>query len=671
VGVDSVDVWNFHGLGYRVLRREDALRAEVGSLSYSQWRHLAMRAMRAVPDGVWIDAADAARAISDFKVVQRLTPEEARTELTSKADASPLQQTIVELYSRYETALEKIDRLDFDDLVVRALRLLQEDEEARSYWQNRYDCVLVDEYQDIDPAQELLVQTVAAPQDNLYCVGDEDQCIYAWRHSRDDTVVMLDRRYPGLERHALRVNYRSGGRIVRLSRALIEHNANRFPKEIEAKPGADSGHVVLGLAAGLDAQAAHAARLADGSSRGEVAILARSTRALREAAIACARRGLKLDAPQRVLASSGVNKTLLAYLRLFANPEVARPEDVADVFRVPNRYLPEGSAELVATRLRQGRSFAEAIPDPASAEAWRATGIQEGAEFYDRLLAVSDAASFLRLIRTEGKLDRHYSEQQRLSGADQSDVDSLEAAEERARGMSVEEFADAFDYETRLVEQHLDSKDGIELRTIHGAKGLEWPHVIVVGVDDGEMPHRASLDGAGNAEERVKADEEERRLAYVAFTRAERELTILCDERRPSQYIAEASLRQYTLPENVAVVEAPKNPVRPAATEPRSGPSTETGSNKRNGALSKGQAERIIESLGVTRDVSHPAAVRVRASHPRAYEPWSQDEDAVLEYRNRCGATPRAIARELRRQPSAVRSRLRTLGLVPSGPTRS
>ena len=100
------------------------------------------------------------------------------------------------------------DQNDFDDYIFSSLRLLQEQPDVASRWQERYSAVLVDEYQDIEPAQELLVQTMAAPEDLLFCVGDEDQCLYAWRRASVERVIELDQLYPGLERHALGRNYR-------------------------------------------------------------------------------------------------------------------------------------------------------------------------------------------------------------------------------------------------------------------------------------------------------------------------------------------------------------------------------------------------------------------------------------------------------------------------------
>lgn len=537
---EQVETRTFHGIGWKVLDQAGLLReGETRQTAYGEWRHLAREAMQATDGGVWIDAADAQNIISAYKLVDLLTPDQVRAALAEKLNPSGLELTAVKLYELHENFLESQDRFDYDDLVYRAVNVLRSDEQARRHWQRRYDHVLVDEFQDIDLAQQRLVQILAAPQDGLFCVGDEDQCIFAWRRATVERVIELDRFYPGLERIALAVNYRCPRNVVDSSRSLIEHNTRRFAKPIEAWARSTAGQISLIQAASLDAQVAEAARRAEGAERGELVVLARTTAVLRQAAVALARRGLAIDVPAGVLSRTGVNAVLIAYLRLFANLGLARPEDLVTACRVPNRYLPDDSAEGVAARLRSGKPFAEALTGADRGEQWRIARLSKAAELFDRLAQVESADEFVRIIRTEGGLDRHYAEQQQLSAHDQSSIDLLESAQERAQRLTVAEFVDVLNYETQLIETHLDAKQGIELRTIHGAKGREWPTVILVGLDEGELPHARTLK---TAHDEAEALEDERRLAYVAFTRAQSELVLMCDAAHPSRFIAEAAL---------------------------------------------------------------------------------------------------------------------------------
>ena len=204
------------------------------------------------------------------------------------------------------------------------------------------------------------IQILASPEDLLFCVGDEDQCLYAWRRASVERVIELDQLYPGLERHALARNYRCPVNVVDASRGLIEHNLRRFPKRITpAKP--TPGEIILAAAADLEAQSAHAARLVGEKQRGEVVVLARTTHVLSEIALGLAQAGITFHGPERIKRRSGEQGVLFAYVRLLGAPALARPEDVDAVFRVPNRYLPDGDENRVAAKLRNNGSFREAL----------------------------------------------------------------------------------------------------------------------------------------------------------------------------------------------------------------------------------------------------------------------------------------------------------------------
>ena len=531
-GVEGVDADTFHATGRKILKQADLLPGDVLTISFAQWRRLAKLALDQTPDGVWIEAAAAKDQISDLKLGRMMTADEFAEIAVGSAE-----QTLATLYRLYEAELIDQKRTDFDDFIFGAVRLLQRDASARHHWQGEFTAVLVDEYQDIEPAQELLVQMLAAPEDLLLCVGDEDQCLYAWRRASVERVIELDQLYPGLERHALARNYRCPVSIVDASRGLIEHNHRRFPKRILAG-STTPGTITLAAAADLEAQGAHAARIVKDLDQGQAVILARTTRVLSGIALGLAQEGIRFFGPERIKRRLGEAATLIAYLRVLGSRDLARPEDVDRMFQVPNRYLPDGAEDNVASALRSGQTFAAAIGRLRVHEDWRRRSLSEAAELFDVLGTVTDASTLVHRLRTDGGLDRHYAEAENLSPADRSAVDSLEQAEETAAGMSVTEFAGALDYQANIIEQHFDRK-GIELATIHGAKGRQWPLVIVAGVEEGELPHARSLE---NAADPIAELEGERRLAYVAFTRAQRELLLMYKSERPSRFIAEAAL---------------------------------------------------------------------------------------------------------------------------------
>ncbi|MBK8167468.1 MAG: ATP-dependent helicase [bacterium] len=236
-GIPGIGVHSFHGLGLRLLKEEGRLRGDLGTLGDGVWRDLAAAARAEHPRGGRLDAAAAQNAVSLFKLKLMITPDEARARAGALDPQSPggaRARLLARLYGLHEEHLRRADRLDFDDLIFAAIRLLQQDACVREKWQARYERVLVDEYQDIEPAQALLIGLLAAPHDSLFCVGDEDQCIYAWRRAAVQRVIELDQDYPGLERYPLVRNYRCGRDITHASRRLIRHNRQRFRKPLLA-----------------------------------------------------------------------------------------------------------------------------------------------------------------------------------------------------------------------------------------------------------------------------------------------------------------------------------------------------------------------------------------------------------------------------------------------------
>ncbi|MHB8077688.1 MAG: ATP-dependent helicase [Candidatus Krumholzibacteriia bacterium] len=282
-GLDGVCVRSFHGLGLHILRREGRLRERIGTLEPARWQELATQAAAAEPDCGPFDAAAAQDAVSRFKLALMIPPAVALERATA---AGPRQRAAARAYALYQQHLQRERRFDFDDLIAESLALLQDDARARERWQSRFERVLVDEYQDIEPAQALLIGLLAAPHDSLFCVGDEDQCIYAWRRAAVQRVIDLDQTYPSLERFPLVRNYRCGRAITHASRRLIRHNRCRFRKPLHAGVR-QPGRIVVWPQREPTRGAACVAGLLQGAVPGEVAVLARTGNLLRAVAAAC------------------------------------------------------------------------------------------------------------------------------------------------------------------------------------------------------------------------------------------------------------------------------------------------------------------------------------------------------------------------------------------------
>lgn len=587
-GVPSVAARTFHSTGWRLMREEGlARRNGVREASFNQWRRLCALALRET--GKWLDPADARAAIGDLKLGLLATPRE----FAEQAHKHPEGETVAYLYELYERQLAEDQVHDFDDLVLGAVRALRDDEELRRRWQSRFSQVLVDEYQDIEPAQELLVRILAAPQDGFFCVGDEDQTLYGWRRASVRRILDLDLAYPGLQRIALAHNYRCPPDVVQASRRLIEHNDIRFPKEIQAK-SAPTGDLALRLCMhetqpdGADEIAA----LLAVRKRGEIVVLARTTTLLRTVALGCSALGVRIAAPEQVFEPAGARGALEAYVRLCADPTNADAEDVARVCRAPGRGLPLNAEQHVAASLRAGRSFTEGFATVAAAARQRAR-LDEAGVTLDALARITDAGRFVRYLRGPGGLDDYFGEHERaFGGTERIEVEVLEQASRDASGKTVAEYAALLQSRSDALAAIRDDEHGIELTTIHRAKGCQWPEVHVFGCDEGQLPHARSLEVSPQERAAGEGIEAERRLAYVAFTRAQRGLTLHWTTGAASRFLTEAGL---LAPVTVAQVTVDQVTVAPPPPPPRSEPRRRGRRRRRDGPAAHvmAEAERV------------------------------------------------------------------------------
>ncbi len=365
-GAGDVQAFTFHGFCLRVLNEAHRIRrsTKIDSVPLSQLRRLiAMAAAAAGPRGRWIEVAEAQRELSEIKLGGLMWPEEYALAVSESPD--PFERTMLKFYEAYQEHLRVNDQLDFEDLILNAIRLLRINDGVRGYWQSRYQHVLVDEYQDIEPAQELLVRLVAAPHDQLFCVGDEDQTLYAFRRASVERIICLDGIYPGLQRIALGTNYRCPPQTVARSSQLIRCNQIRFPKSIRAAPSrTERGETISLRRADKQAETAmEVAKRLETRARGEIVVLARMTNALRPIALACADLDVRIDGHSKLFGAIGARGALQDHLRLVLHPEQASGRLAEGCAADPAGGLRYGSERTVAERLQAGASFADAFAE--------------------------------------------------------------------------------------------------------------------------------------------------------------------------------------------------------------------------------------------------------------------------------------------------------------------
>ena len=373
---------------------------------------------------------------------------------------------------RYGRALRTRGAVDFDDLVIRACDLLETRPRLRREWQSRFSHVCVDEFQDVDAAQLRLVRVLAAPEDNLFVVGDDDQTIYAWRLADVRRILRFSDDYPAARRVMLATNYRCPPDVVEASGRMVAVNRERFEKPIRPPPGS--------VARADDLRAVSTAD--DGWADG---------------------------------------------LAGLAASEAAADRTICFLTRTRSELLP-----ILVALVGRGVPHATALSLPIEAEPVRT--------LVDELRALPDANPFTTL--TGMRRARGWSrEDPAVDALLDDDVAALDALLSWAvRYEDGAAFVDAFDAAAARLASLRDRDALVELATVHGAKGREWQTVVVVGFEAERMPNRRSL---GDAADPSRAMEEERRLAYVALTRATRRLILAFDPGRPSPFLAEMGLR--------------------------------------------------------------------------------------------------------------------------------
>jgi DNA helicase-2/ATP-dependent DNA helicase PcrA len=425
----------------------------------------------------------------------KIDHEISAADVAADPDPSPLGRAFL----RYEAALADLGGLDFDDLVVRACRTLEARPALLDRWRRRCLDLLVDEVQDVDRAQLRLALLLAAPANRAFFVGDDDQTIYAWRLADVRRILDLDRSLPGLRRVDLVTNYRCPAVVVERAVRLVERNRERFRKTIRPRPGAEGRLVLAPFDGAADDEAAVAGAILDawdaaGPTEGSRAILARTNRELLPAVAVAVERGLPFRIPrlggplldpglERLLAAVEAGDPGLPLLRRIAAAADGLGGEDAPPDRGPaapnwDRDPPDDLDD----------PFERPAPDGAAGSS---SALVQAVLGWAARFGPGDAAAFVAAVRER---------RDRLAALRRDDA--------------------------RLT-----------LSTIHGVKGLEFDAVAVVGLTADGFPNARSVAAALEPE---RALEEERRLAYVAWTRARRSLTLVFDLARPSPFLLEA-----------------------------------------------------------------------------------------------------------------------------------
>lgn len=450
----SIEIRTLHALARQVLldagEGSNLVADRLPLLRAARRRHAVTDASVELPEAGQLDTW-----LSAWKIEGRSPPDEARAVLET-----------------YSDLLRARGAIDFDDLVVRATDLLETDPHLRLRWQSRFLHVCVDEFQDVDAAQLRLVRILAAPEDNLFVVGDDDQTIYAWRLADVRRILRFSSDYPAARRVMLATNYRCPRAVIEASARMVAVNGERFAKPIRAPAGVPlvPDSISAWSTASPDSPDG-LARLAavEDRARRTLCFLSRTRNELTPVLLGLVRAGVR-------------HRTAVAPL-VEAEPVIA----LTDAARASDE---RDHPFHVLRRLRAARGWNRGSP---SAD----------------LLADDDHAALDALLGW-------------TTGFATTDA-----------------FVAAYDAARARIAALRDPAAPVELATVHASKGREWETVVLIGFEADRIPNRRSLV---DADDPGRAMEEERRLAYVALTRATRRLILAFDPARPSPFLAEMGL---------------------------------------------------------------------------------------------------------------------------------
>ncbi|AFU99770.1 DNA helicase Rep [Simiduia agarivorans] len=564
----GLTVSTFHNLGLNIIRREHkalGMKASFSIFDAEDARALLKELM--LKDGdLDSDHLDlVANQISNWKN-DLVIPAMA----ASKA-ASPGEAQIAEIYRRYNQALRAYNAVDFDDLILTPVRLFSEQPEVLEKWRRKIRYLLVDEYQDTNSSQYLLVKLIVGDRGGLTVVGDDDQSIYAWRGARPENLSLLKKDFPSLSLIKLEQNYRSTSRILRVANHLIAHNPHEFDKALWSEMGLGEPIRVI-RCANEDAESERVAmeilsqRLKRQAKFSDFAILYRGNHQARLLEI-------KLQAHQIPYTISGGTsffaraeiKDVMSYLRLIVNPD----DDNAflRIINTPRRQIGPSTLEAIGHYANERHiSMFNACGEIGLGEHMPEASLERIRRFHHWVLQMGEncrgddpVGALKQLVEDidyEGWLHQNASApkvaERRMENVWYL-LDSIKAILQKADDdeLTVEDAIAKLMLRDMLERQEEeDLGDQVQLMTLHASKGLEYPHVFMVGMEEDLLPHRTSIE-----EDNI---EEERRLTYVGITRAQKTLTMTWAAKR-KQYgeIIETSYSRFLdeLPEEDVVSE--------------------------------------------------------------------------------------------------------------------
>ncbi len=540
--VGGMWVGTFHGLSHRLLRRhwEEAKLPQNFQILDSDDQ---LRLVKRVHRGLQLDEK-LWPAKQSMWYINKHKDEGIRSKhIEDRGD--PTTRQLVDVYKQYEEACQRAGVVDFAELLLRSLELLRDNPETLSHYQKRFQHILVDEFQDTNTLQYAWIRLIAGDSIPPFVVGDDDQSIYGWRGAKIEHIQNFSRDFSQTQTIKLEQNYRSSGNILKAANAVIDNNEGRLGKNLWTD-GGDGEPIHLYAAYNEIEEGTYVASriqqwVSHGNSHSDIAILYRSNAQsrvfesiLNENSIA-----YRVYGGQRFFERAEI-KDALAYLKLCAN----RQDDPSfeRVVNQPTRGIGDKTISVIREHARNTSSTmwqsTVALLDTSTFTARAAGALNLFVQLIEQMAADINGLPLdeqVEHVIETSRLKDHYLKKEK-GDAGQARIENLNELISAAQGFTYkpdDEHADMDFLTAFLAHASLEAGEGqgqagddcVQLMTLHSAKGLEFPLVFLVGLEEGLFPHQMSMEEEGRLEE-------ERRLCYVGITRAETQLVMSYAEQR-------------------------------------------------------------------------------------------------------------------------------------------
>ncbi len=557
-GLKDLLICTFHSLAVRLLRRDARTLGYTPSFSicdYGEQVALVRKAMATVRGGDMPKPEDALSRISSLK------NKGVSHEVFARGAVEEDEHALAAVYRRYQESLRRQNCVDFDDLLLQSLVLFDKDPEALDHWRARFRYLMVDEFQDTNQVQFDLVKRLAAPRNNICVVGDDDQSIYAWRGAMAGNILKFHDSFPGAVSVTLEQNYRSTGTILSAANAVIRNNPGRREKNLWSELG--QGRAIRVVPNNDQFEEAEAIarfireRRDEGGKWSDFAVIIRAnaqSRPLEDEFLAG-------HIPYQVIGGQSLfdrkeARDVLSFLAVVANPDA--DNHLLRIINVPPRGIGGKTIDaLTAHAMRHNSRVGDLLAHPDKVEGLTPAAKSSLSSFAAQIagwrsrLRDNGFDGLVRVILEETGYEQELASlyPDPLAAAARWNEalevgESLSSFAARNGGAPAEEILADFLCDALLAgrqEEKKDAGDAVRIITAHSAKGLEFPFVFIPGLEEEIFPHKNAIE--------AETVEEERRLFYVAMTRARRELTLSWNrcrvlrgkesKRQPSRFLEE------------------------------------------------------------------------------------------------------------------------------------